>query len=237
MIRIGTAGWTIPRRHAQHFPAEGSGLQRYAAQFDAAEINSTFYRSHKPQTYARWVASVPESFRFAVKIPKSITHERRLVDVTELVERFAEEVAALGSNLGPVLVQLPPSLALDAAIAQEFLRTLRKRIKGPIALEPRHATWFTAEADRVLIDSNVARVAADPARVPAAALPGGATSLAYFRLHGSPRMYYSEYDTAFLNALFAAMRGTAAEDTWCIFDNTVSGAAAGNALTLRQAMR
>src|SRR5438128_702724 len=111
MIRIGTAGWTIPHRHAEHFPPAGSGLQRYAARFNAAEINSTFYRSHQPQTYARWVASVPEDFRFAVKMPKAVTHERRLVDVQELLDRFAEEVAVLGPKLGPVLIQLPPSFA------------------------------------------------------------------------------------------------------------------------------
>ena len=108
MIRIGTAGWTIPRRHAEHFPADGSGLERYASRFNAAEINSTFYRSHRPQTYARWTAAVPEDFRFAVKMPKAITHERRLIDVTDLLNRFAEEISLLGPKLGPVLIQLPP---------------------------------------------------------------------------------------------------------------------------------
>jgi uncharacterized protein YecE (DUF72 family) len=233
MIRIGTAGWTIPRRHAENFPAEGSGLERYAARFNAVEINSTFYRSHKPQTYARWVGAVPEDFRFAVKMPKAITHERRLVEVNELLEAFAEEIAALGPKLGPVLIQLPPSFAFDAKLTHAFLRQVRKRIAGPIACEPRHSTWFAAEPEKLLSKYRVARVAADPARVPEAAVPGGSSSLAYFRLHGSPRMYYSDYDAAFLDALTAALRASTTEETWCIFDNTVSGAAAGNALTMQ----
>lgn len=234
MIRIGTAGWTIPRRHAAHFPAQGRGLERYAARFNAAEINSTFYRSHRPQTYARWVASVPENFRFAVKMPKAITHERRLLDVADLLDRFAEEIAALGAKLGPVLIQLPPSFAFDARLTRAFLRQVRKRIAGPIACEPRHPTWFAVEPEQLLNKYQVARVASDPARVPEAAMPGGAASLAYFRLHGSPRMYYSEYDAGFLDALTAALRASTAEETWCIFDNTVSGAAAGNALTVQR---
>jgi uncharacterized protein YecE (DUF72 family) len=236
VIRIGTAGWTIPRRHAQHFPLEGSGLQRYAARFNGAEINSTFYRSHKTQTYARWVDSVPEDFRFAVKMPKAITHERRFVDVESSLDVFAGEIAALGSKLGPVLIQLPPSFAFDAGIARAFMRQVRKRIFGPIACEPRHATWFEADATEVLTEYRIARAAADPACVPDAACPAGAGSLAYFRLHGSPRMYYSEYETAFLERLALTLLQTKAEQTWCIFDNTVSGAAAGNALTVMAAV-
>ena len=234
MIRIGTAGWTIPRRHAAHFPADGSGLERYAARFNAAEINSTFYRSHKPQTYARWLASVPQNFRFSVKMPKTITHERRLVDVADLLDRFAEEIVALGPKLGPVLIQFPPSFAFDARLIRAFLRQVRKRIAGPVACEPRHPTWFAAGPEQLLKTNDVARVAADPARVPEAAVPAGTASLAYFRLHGSPRMYYSEYDTASLRALTAKLRASDAQETWCIFDNTVSGAAAGNALTVQR---
>lgn len=76
MIRLGTAGWAIPRRFADTFPAVGSALERYAAIFLAVEINSTFYRLHKPETYARWASAVPDGFRFAAKLPKVITHER-----------------------------------------------------------------------------------------------------------------------------------------------------------------
>src|SRR4051812_30806123 len=234
MIWIGTAGWTIPRRHAERFPAKGSGLQRYAARFNAAEINSTFYRSHKPQTYARWIASVAVDFRFAVKMPKAIAHERRLLEVNELLDRFVDEIAALGPKLGPVLIQLPPSFAFHLSLTRAFLRQVRKRIGGPIACEPRPPTWFSAKAEELFGKYDIARVAADPARVPEAAVPAGATSIAYFRLHGSPRMYYSEYNSEFLDDLTAKLLASKAQQTWCIFDNTVSGAAAGNAVTVQQ---
>lgn len=228
-LRIGTAGWAIPRAHAGSLPPDGSSLARYAARFDAAEINSSFHRPHRPATYARWAASVPDTFRFAVKIPKTITHQKRLVGAEPELDRFLDEASALGAKMGPLLVQLPPSFAFDAATAESFLRLLRDRVAGPIACEPRHPTWFAPDADRLLADHTIARVAADPARVPEASQPGGWRGLVYYRLHGSPVMYRSSYEPAFLAALAARLAQREAE-TWCIFDNTTLGAAAGNAL-------
>jgi uncharacterized protein YecE (DUF72 family) len=228
---IGTAGWAIPRAVAEAFPTAGSGLVRYAARFGAAEINSSFHRSHRPSTYERWAASVPETFRFAAKLPKTITHERRLVDVEAQLGAFLDEVLGLGTRLGPLLIQLPPSLAFGPDTARRFLGLLRNRFGGSVACEPRHPTWFENEADGLLQDYEVARVAADPARVPDAAEPGGWPGLVYIRLHGSPRMYYSAYEAEYLDGLAARIARSTVE-TWCIFDNTTSGAACANALAL-----
>src|SRR4051812_3544393 len=106
-VHIGTAGWAIPRRVANQFPAEGSALERYASRFSAAEINSTFHRSHRPQTMGRWANAVREEFRFAVKLPKPITHALRLVGTQLLLKTFLEETRQLGSKTGPFLLQLP----------------------------------------------------------------------------------------------------------------------------------
>lgn len=152
------------------------------------EINSSFYRPHRTGTYERWAASVPEEFRFAVKIPKAITHERRLKEAGDLLDRFLLEVAGLGPRLGPLLVQLPPSLAFQDSVADRFLADLRSRIAGSIVCEPRHASWFTPDVDGLLGELRVARVAADPAPVAGAGEPGGWRSLSYYRLHGSPRI-------------------------------------------------
>lgn len=231
MIRIGTAGWAIPRAVADRFPTEGTGLQRYAARLNCAEINSTFYRSHRPGTLARWAETTPEGFRFAVKAPKAITHDLRLAGCADLIERFLREITELGEKLGPVLVQLPPKLAFDPPTAETFFSDLRSRFDGPVACEPRHPTWFDAEADALLQSHRVARVATDPACVPTASDPGGWPGLAYWRLHGSPRMYWSAYDPDQLDRLASAL-SAAPEESWCVFDNTGSGAAAANALDL-----
>ena len=229
MIWTGTAGWSIPKAVRAEFPAGGSILERYAQVFDAVEINSSFYRPHKPQTYARWAASTPEGFRFAVKLPKAITHERRLVDVIEPLDRFLTETTALGAKRGPILIQLPPSLPFDAAAAARFLNDLRDRYDGEAACEPRHPSWFSAEADALLVQHRIARVAADPALSETAAAPGGWTGFAYWRWHGTPQRFVSAYGADRLTALAARLGANA----WVIFDNTMSGAAAHDALRLK----
>jgi len=233
--RVGTAGWSLPRAEQPHFPAEGTHLERYAARLNAVEINSSFYRPHRPSTYARWAASVPAAFRFAVKVPRAITHERRLADAEPLLDAFLAEVAALGDRLGPLLVQLPPSLRFDAPVAAAFLAALRERHAGAVAIEPRHASWFTEEAAALLAERRVARVAADPPRAGVDGEPGGWSGLLYYRLHGSPRIYYSAYDGDYLRALAARLGAAAAAGVpaWCIFDNTAAGAATANALEVR----
>lgn len=232
-VRVGTAGWSVPRVWRAEFPEEGSHLARYAVRLNGAEINSSFYRQHKRAVYERWAASVPDDFRFAVKLPSAITHDQGLVSADVLLEVFLDEVAGLGAKLGPLLVQLPPSLSYHAEHAAEFFETLRSLHDGLVGCEPRHESWFGADADATLRAHRVARVAADPARVPAAAEPGGWEGLIYFRLHGSPRMYYSDYEPARLAALVPRLLDPSVRaERWCIFDNTTLGAATGNAVAL-----
>lgn len=233
-ILIGCAGWSLPRAEQERFPEAGSHLERYASRFRAVEINSSFHRPHRPSTYARWSASVPAGFRFSVKIPKAITHTRRLRDAGELLETFLSEASGLGDKLGCLLVQLPPSLGFEASVAFAFFADLRARTPAAIACEPRHATWFTPEADGLLRGLEITRVAADPACVPGAAEPGGWRGVSYYRLHGSPRIYYSAYSEDDLAALAEKIRVDAGEGrtVWCIFDNTTLGAATRNALSL-----
>jgi len=234
-LYAGTAGWTLPRDEQPRFPGEGSHLRRYAAVLPAAEINTSFYRSHRASTWERWAAQVPEDFRFSAKLPRAITHTARLVDADAALDGFLAEVGHLGDRLGCVLVQLPPSLRFGAEVAGAFFRALRERHAGAVACEPRHATWFTPEADALLAGASVARVAADPARAPGADEPGGWAGLAYWRLHGSPRMYYSAYEPAYLAALAARIAEARRRGpVWCIFDNTTLGAATGNALDILQ---
>ncbi|AOH86356.1 hypothetical protein AWL63_22765 [Sphingomonas panacis] len=234
-LRIGTAGWSIPAAARDRFPAEGSGLERYAAQLSAVEINSSFYRPHRASTYARWAASVPADFRFALKLPKTITHGARLLDCAALLVAFADQIAPLGDHLGPLLVQLPPSLKFDSAVAADFFATLARTVAAPAVCEPRHLSWFTPEADVLLAEHRIARVAADPARCDAAARPGGWRGLAYHRLHGSPQIYRSPYSDEQLRTLAAQIAHNEPAESWVIFDNTASGAALPNALTLQAA--
>jgi uncharacterized protein YecE (DUF72 family) len=128
---------------------------------------------------------------------------------------------------------LPPSLRFDGSTAGAFFSTFRRRYDGPLACEPRHRSWFGEAASGVFEVAGVARVAADPAVVPEASEPGGWDGLVYYRLHGSPRMYYSAYADDALEGVSAQLvRAASAAPTWCIFDNTAEGAATSDALAV-----
>jgi len=237
-FRIGTAGWNVPSMYFDQVPPGGSHLERYARRLNAVEINSSFHRPHRRTTYQRWAQSVPDDFRFSVKVPKAITHAAGLADCGALLDRFAEEVTGLGCKLGALLVQLPPTSVLGKRLANRFFRDLRARIDIDVVLEPRHASWFAPGVDDWLAQRRIARVAADPARIAGAGAPGGWNKLAYYRWHGSPRIYYSDYGATALAALKRHLEDRARESsTWCIFDNTTSGAALGNALTLARSLQ
>jgi uncharacterized protein YecE (DUF72 family) len=234
-IRIGCAGWALSAKVAARFPTQGSHLERYAQVFSSVEINSSFYRSHQPKTYARWAASVPDAFRFSVKVPRTMTHELQLRDADAAVMAFLQQVAPLGEKLGCLLLQLPPSLALDESAARDFFSLLRGLTVAPIVCEPRHATWFTEEGARTLRDAGVACVRADPPPI-AGVEPVGDPRTLYIRLHGSPQIYYSAYDEAFIEAVSARILDArnAGAEVWCIFDNTARGEAVPNAFTLME---
>ncbi|MHB1057667.1 MAG: DUF72 domain-containing protein [Rhodanobacter sp.] len=236
VLFIGCAGWSIPTPLADRFPAGNSHLERYAQRFNCVEINSSFYRPHLPATYRRWAASVPAPFRFAVKMPRAISHEARLRNAGSALQIFLAQVHELGAKLGCLLLQLPPSLPYDAREALPFFDQLERLHHGPVVCEPRHASWFHPAVDRALREHGVARVAADPARHPRAAVPSGDRRLQYFRLHGSPRIYYDAYSDTVLRRMEHRLRrpGRDCVQRWCIFDNTALGHAAANALDLVQ---
>jgi uncharacterized protein YecE (DUF72 family) len=232
---VGTAGWSIPRASADRFPGDGTHLQRYARLLRGAEINSSFHRPHAAATYAKWAASTPPGFQFAVKLPRRITHDQKLRRCRLVLERFLGETAGLGAKRGPLLVQLPPSLGFDVRVAGRFFELLRSAHHGSVVCEPRHETWFSARAGALLERFEVGRVAADPPPAVGADVPGGWPGIVYYRLHGSPRKYWSRYDEPFIDRLAAALRAASSGvPAWCIFDNTASGAALENAWELQR---
>lgn len=239
-IRIGCAGWGIASPYRQQFQELGSILERYASRMDIVEINSSFYRPHQPKTYARWAASVPATFRFSVKVPKAITHDHALAGTGPSLDQFLGGCLELGQKLGGLLVQLPPSLAFDARRTNAFFAMLRRRLPDEVAVacEPRHPTWFGPKALTICQRYRVNRAAADPGpdQEPGLMqLPSSTGRWRYWRLHGSPRMYYSPYSATTLAKLVPALRHAAKfSDVWVIFDNTAHGHAMGNAFTLKK---
>ncbi|ROO41241.1 hypothetical protein BIV08_14925 [Pseudomonas sp. AF76] len=236
-LYLGCAGWSLPREQWPEFPEDGTHLQRYSARFPTVEINSSFYRPHRPATYAKWADSVAAHFRFSVKVPKQITHERRLHDCEGLLDEFLGQCSQLGEKLGCLLIQLPPSLAFEASVARAFFTALRDRYQGLAVLEPRHPSWLAAHVSTLLYEQCIGRVAADPSPLPDCDRPGGWPGVRYYRLHGSPRIYYSGYEQTWLEQLARQLKHEPDTPTWCIFDNTAAGAAVPDALRLQALMK
>ncbi len=233
-LLVGCAGWSLPKADAASFPVEGSHLERYAAVFPMVEINSSFYRPHRPATYAKWSACVPEDFRFAVKVPRAITHDARMEDVEPLLVQFAAEAGELGEKLGCLLVQLPPKFGFVDETARTFFRQLHAIFGTTIAFEARHPSWFSDAATELLVESRVTRVIADPAAgQPGPHVPTSSDAV-YVRLHGTPRIYYSRYSPEYVESVRRELdrQRAAGRTCWCVFDNTAAFEAVPNALQL-----
>jgi uncharacterized protein YecE (DUF72 family) len=233
-IRVGIAGWSVPASYRAVEPVS-SQLHHYASYFDCVEINSSFHKPHRPTTYARWAESVPPDFRFSAKLPKAITHERRLVACQEAMTQFCATLAGLHDKLGVLLVQLPPSLQFDERTVEASFSLLRASSSAAIVCEARHVSWFHPRVDRLFSSLGITRVFADP---PIDAAPQPVTvagQFSYLRLHGQPRRYYSSYSADYLAGLAARLKPAAdGPGAWCIFDNTAGPAAWPNAIQLKQ---
>ncbi|MEO7275519.1 MAG: DUF72 domain-containing protein [Vicinamibacterales bacterium] len=226
-----------PRHESdQRHPSRDRGMVHSARR--GTENSSSFHRPHATATYAKWRLSTPASFQFAVKMPRSITHDLKLRNAQEPLSLFLDQSAGLADKRGPILIQLPPSLAFDLEVVTTFLDLVRRLHDGPLVCEPRHASWFSPAVSSLLDHYRTSRVAADPPPVPEASVPGGWPGLVYFRLHGSPRTYWARYGTDTIEALARSLRDArTAAAAWCVFDNTAGGFAIENALELQEATK
>lgn len=232
LVRVGVAGWSVPSAYRPAFGEGGSALARYATRLNCVEINSSFYRPHQRKTYERWAETVPADFQFSLKMPKAITHEQALRRCSGLLDRFMDQCLGLGPKLGVLLIQLPPSLAFDARAASTFFAMAKRREPRSTHLvcEPRHSTWLSRPASDILARHGINRVGADPDPLGMGGAPSDFGTCRYWRLHDSPRIYYSNYSDEALDEL-AQKTYAPRLPTWVIFDNTAAGHAVGNAMS------
>jgi len=233
--RIGTSGFSYPHWRGVLYP-EGlprrRWLERYAEVFDTVELNVTFYRLPRETVFETWAGTVPEGFSFVLKLPRLVSHIRRLVGCRDLLEAFRDRVALLGPKAGPLLLQLPPSLPFEAGRLDDFLAQVPAELP-PIAWEPRHrsfahaeaATWFSARGQTlVLADSG--------GRYPTVRLASG--PMLYLRFHGPGPLYASPYGAEGLEPFAGwAADNAAGRPIWAFFNNDVGGHAVRDALLLR----
>lgn len=237
-LHVGTSGFDYPewvgRIYPRRLPA-GERLAFYATLFPAVELNATFYRLPTRKQSERWAAQVPADFRFAVKASRYLTHVLRLHQPVEAVERMLDRVEPLGDRLGPVLIQLPPDLPVDAEALDETLAAFDTSapagLRVRVALEPRHDSWFVPEVEAILRAHGAALCRAD--RRGERSPEWHTADFRYIRMHeglAAPAGCYDSADLAGLASRLASEgRGTTAD--WVFFNNDGHACAPANART------
>ncbi|MEV0270281.1 MAG: DUF72 domain-containing protein [Hamadaea sp.] len=238
MLLIGTSGWQYRDWRGRFYPeglAQARWLEYYAGQFATVEVNNAFYRLPERSTFEQWRARTPDGFCVAVKMSRYLTHIKRLNEPAEPVARFLGRADALGDRLGPVLLQLPPTLRADAEALAETLRRFPKDVR--VAVEPRHASWWTDDIRRVLEKHNAALSWADRRGRPVTPLWRTA-DFGYLRLHegrADPRPHYGR--TALKSWLGRIEDAFDEQTVYVYFNNDPGAAAIDNARTLERLAR
>jgi uncharacterized protein YecE (DUF72 family) len=237
-MRIGTSGWQYRDWRGRLYPAgvpQRRWLEYYARHYLTVENNNTFYRLPSRETFEDWRERTPDDFVMAVKASRYLTHVRRLRDPAEPVGRLLSAAAGLGRRLGPVLLQLPPTLKADPAVLDACLREFRTAAAAlgeqglRVAVEPRHETWWTPEVRQVLAAHDAALCWADRRGRPVAPLWRTA-SWGYLRFHEGTARPWPSYGPRALRSwvtrLSAAWPDEA--DVYVYFNNDQGGAAVVN---------
>jgi uncharacterized protein YecE (DUF72 family) len=234
-IYIGTSGWHYDHWKGPFYPENLSNskmLSHYARHFKTVEINNSFYQLPNRETFAEWRKTVPASFVFTVKGSRYITHMKKLKDPSQTVARLLEAVTALGTQLGPILFQLPPRWKVNPERLREFLKSLPAKFR--YAFEFRDPSWFE---DRIYKALNNMRAAFCIYDLAGRLSPKKVTAdFIYIRLHGPGEAYQGQYDTNTLAGWAGAFSTwmNQGKEIFCFFDNDQAGYAAQDALRLKE---
>ncbi|RLB20002.1 MAG: DUF72 domain-containing protein [Deltaproteobacteria bacterium] len=235
-FRIGTSGWNYKHWKDIFYPAKVSQkkwLEFYCTKFDTVELNATFYRLPKAQTFESWRKRTPDGFLWAVKANKFITHTKRLKDCEEPLQRFYSSAKGLNKKLGPILFQLPPSLQFDESLFEDFCSLLHRPYRHTI--EIRHPSWITDKAFEIMSKHKIAFCISDTAgRYPYHEQL--TADFTYVRLHGSKKLYASKYSTEELETWAGKLLDWGV-DAYVYFDNDFSGHSVENAMELKTLLR
>jgi uncharacterized protein YecE (DUF72 family) len=204
-----------------------------SSRLNTVEVDATFYRQQKPETYTNWASQVPDGFKFAVRGHRYISHRKKLIDTAESLQRVKEQAEGLGPKLGPMLWQIPPFMRLNAPRLREFCEDLQRIWpEARHAFEARHESWFVPEVAEILTEFRIANVISDAGSFP----PWEATTtdLVYVRLHGRPHTYWSRYEDPELDRWASLAEQWAGEgrDVYFYFDNDAQGHAPWDAMRL-----
>lgn len=232
---VGTSGWSFNNWRGIFYPEnlpKSEWLKFYSNFFNCVEVNSTFYRNFAQSTYKKWVKSVPDDFRFILKVPKEVTHNKRLISVQQDIFTFLESIQPLGSKLGLVLLQFPPSFKIEFHSFMEALQTFQEKVN--VAIELRNIYGFAQDTIEILINNNYTIVNADSPKIKMSHLLTSQTM--YYRLHGKPELHKSSYSNSELQELVDILFALKSriKDAYIIFNNGLIGNSIFNGIEIQK---
>jgi len=234
-IYIGTSGWQYYHWKGKFYPENLPSkdfLRFYSKYFNTVEVNTSFYHFTKKSTFEKWQKEVNKDFLFSIKLHRLFTHFRKLKlnkEDKKILKETIESYKVLGKNLGPILIQLPPSLKKDLKILDRFLKNF-KNLK--LAIEFRHKSWLDKETYKFLKKRNVAFVISDSPRWPTDVIK--TTDFVYIRFHGKPHLFASKYEKEELQRYAKEIKKLKPKTLFAYFNNDADGYAVENALEFKK---
>jgi uncharacterized protein YecE (DUF72 family) len=238
-IHIGTSGWSYAHWRNLFYPrgfTSAKWLSFYAGHYDVTEINGSFYRLPTVETVLKWKENVPDGFLFCPKMSRYLTHMKKLREAEEPLLRFFSVFDVLEDRMGPILVQLPPQLRFQPALAENFYQQLQQRYGSyRFSVEVREPGWLQEESLALMERYGVGFVISEAG----GAFPYSEAITAnhvYFRLHGPGALYASSYSDVQLEAIAAKLKGwkDGGHSLWVFFNNDIHGYAVGDARRLKE---
>jgi uncharacterized protein YecE (DUF72 family) len=240
-VLVGTSGWQYRDWRDGLYPKgvpQRLWLEHYATRYMTVENNGTFYRLPSRETFEGWRLRTPDDFVMAVKASRYLTHVRRLRDPAEPVARLLGAAAGLGPKLGPILLQLPPTMTAAPALLDACLKEFRDgwpavRRDGPevlrLVVEPRHESWWTGEVRKILAGHDAALCWADRLDHPVTPLWRTA-SWGFLRFHEGTADPWPRYGEDALRPWVERIKAAhlSRADVWVYFNNDPGGAAVVN---------
>lgn len=230
---IGCSGFYYKEWKELFYPkglAQTKWFDFYARHFNTLEINNTFYRFPEQKLFDNWYAKAPLDFTFSVKVPRIITHLQKFNNTEKILSDFytiAQQ--GLKEMLGPILFQLPPQMKYDEALLQNIIKQISIFHKNVI--EFRHISWWRREVFEALQEANIVFCGVSyPGLISDAVVD---LPVAYYRFHGVPKLYYSQYEETFINRIASQINHSQVTEAYLYFNNTASGAALENAKYLQ----
>ncbi len=233
-LHIGCSSYATPSWKTLFYP---DGLPKkkwfdcYAKHFKTYELNSTFYRFPTMQSLQSWYDKVDDNFKFSIKVPKVITHLKRLQNCDKEIEDFYLATdEGLKNKLACILWQLPPSFSFSSERLESALRVMNPNFKNVV--EFRHESWWRDDVFKQLRKNNITFCNVNYPHLPTSIQQ--TTAIGYIRMHGNPQLFYSQYTEEEVETLYRDVYNAGFEEAYIYFNNTASTAAIINALHLIQ---